>query len=257
MSERKNQAEPDAKLLAELSALADGTLDPTRSDAVRELIATSPELRQRYERERRAVATLHELRADRAPATLRIAIDTRRHRLPQRRARLVYAGALGVTVAAVVAMLVLLLPGGSPGAPTVSQAAALATRGAAMPPPRELGFKVDEDVQDTYFPNWDRSFHWQASGRRVDRPDGHLAVTVYYVKGSKQIAYTILTSPPLDWTTAPKHHDNGIGLQSFVQDGRTIVSWRRDGHTCVLSSSDMSAGQLARLAAWKAPGLDR
>jgi hypothetical protein len=255
MSERKSEAEPEAKVLAELSALADGTLDPKRADIVREQIATTPELRERYDRELRAVNALHELRADRAPAALRIAVDTRRHRAPKRRERLVYAGALSATVAAVVVALVLLLPGGSPGSPSVSQAAALATRGAALPAPAEHGGTLRRDVQETYFPNWRPSFGLWASGQRTDRLNGRLAVTVYYTDHSKrEIAYTILAMPPLDWPTARTSQVDGLALQSFVQDGRTIVTWRRGDHTCVLSASGVSATRLAQLASWRVPG---
>lgn len=258
MSERKTETEPDAKALAELSALADGSLDPRRADAIRELIATSPALRERYELELRAVDALHELRGDRAPAGLRIAIDSRRHRAPKRPARILYGGALGATVAVAVALLVLLLPGGSPGAPSVSQAAALATRGAVLPAPAEQGVRLNQDVGETYFPNWRTSFGWSASGRRVDRLNGRPAFTVYYTNAANQhVAYTILASPPLHWTHAPVNRVDGIAVQSFVQNGRTVVTWRRNGHTCVLSASGVSAAKLAELAAWEAPALDR
>jgi hypothetical protein len=252
MSDRKIEAEPDAKVLADLSALADGTIDPRRAEIVRELIATSPELRERYERERLAVDTLQELRSDRAPAALRISIDARRHRVPKKRGRLLYGAALGAAVAAVAALLVL-LPGG-PGAPSISQAAALATRGPTFQPPAEQGGKLGADVQDTYFPNWRGPFQWRAAGMRVDRLGGHLAMTVYYTDRLKQrIAYTILAMPPLRRTTAPTTHVNGVALQSFVQDGRLVVTWRRGDHTCVLSGSGVSAATLAKLATWE-PG---
>lgn len=254
MSERKTEAEPEAKVLADLSAFADGTLDPRRADGVRALIASSPELRERYERELRAVEAMHGLRVDRASTTLRTAIDSRRQRAPKRRARLVYGGALGAAVAAAVALLVLLLPGGSPGSPSISQAAALAMRGAMLPPPHAHGATLREDVQETYFPNWTHALGWWPIGKRVDRLDGHRAVTVYYANASEQrIAYTILTSPPLRWTTAPMNHVNGVALQHLVAQGRIVVTWRRDGKTCVLSGANVSAATLAKLAAWKVP----
>ena len=59
---------PPPEVLAELTALADGTLDPERAAALRRQIAGSPELSKRYERERHAVAALATVRADRAPA---------------------------------------------------------------------------------------------------------------------------------------------------------------------------------------------
>ena len=65
--------------LAELSALADGTLDPARRVEVEARIAASPELSALYERERRVVAALHQARAtERAPDQLRARIEAAR-----------------------------------------------------------------------------------------------------------------------------------------------------------------------------------
>src|ERR1700683_2753838 len=62
--------------IRDMSALADGTLDPARREQVRARIAASPELAALYERERWVVALLHEARArDRAPMALRERID--------------------------------------------------------------------------------------------------------------------------------------------------------------------------------------
>jgi hypothetical protein len=259
MQEPNAHPDLDARLLADLSALADGSLDPQRAEIVTEQIANSPELRERFEREQRAVSILHEVRDDRAPHSLRLAIDA--HRRPQttRRGRLFGASALAVTVSVVVAALVLLLPGGSPGGPSVSQAAALALRGSAVAPPAPVHTnpaKLAQDVQEVYFPNWEW-MKWEASGRRIDTLAGRPAVTVYYTntQTSRQIAYTIVGSPPLRRPGSRTLNLNGIQLQSFVLNGRLVVTWRRAGHTCVLSGSGMTVAQLARLAGWQAPGL--
>ncbi|HEY4826104.1 MAG TPA: hypothetical protein VIH85_05025, partial [Solirubrobacteraceae bacterium] len=62
--------------LDDLSALADGTLDPARRGAVEARIAASPELGALYERERQILAALHEARAtERAPAALRARLE--------------------------------------------------------------------------------------------------------------------------------------------------------------------------------------
>lgn len=254
MQEAKD--EPDAKLMADLAALADGSLDPKRAETVSELIASSPELRERYEREQRAVAILHQLRDDRAPHSLRVAVDARR--APRRRARVLPVGALAAAVAAAVALLVLLLPGGSPGAPSVSQAAGLALRGATLPAPLVRSeVKLNEDVQDVYFPNWGRPFGWEAAGKRVDHIGGHEAVTVYYTRRGRTIAYTILDAPPLRWSHPPILDRHGIEYQIFVDHGRLVITWRRGGNTCVLSGSRVGVAELAKLAGWEAPGLDR
>lgn len=257
MADVDNKTEPSPRTLAELSALADGTLAPERAGAVRQLIASSPDLRERYEQERRAVDALHAIRGDRAPAGLRMRIDERQ-RAPRRRRRpLMYGGVLATAV--VVAALVLLLPNGTPGAPSVSQAAALSLRGPVLGPPaafgRPPGDMLHQDVQDIYFPNLSRSFGWQASGQRIDRIDGRMAKTVYYLRDGRQIAYTILAAPALKWPTTRTYVVERTHLQSFRTDGRLVVTWRRAGHTCVLSAQGVSAAELSNLAAREPPGL--
>jgi anti-sigma factor RsiW len=249
MTSAEDTAEPDRRTLAELSALADGTLDPGRVPAVQELIADSPELSRRYERELRAVAALHAVRPERAPAQLRIRLSARRVDRRPRRRRLLYAGALGSAVAAAVAALVLLLPGGAPGSPSVSQAAALALRGAVMAAPAtHPGANRNQDVQEIYFPDWSRA-GWRAVGQRVDRFENRTAVTVYYEWKGKRVAYTILAAPALRRPTTRMRRLDGLGFQSLASGGRLIVTWRRAGHTCILSGSGVSTAELARLAA--------
>lgn len=256
MSEGSTEQEPSRRILAELSALADGTLAPNRAERLRELIATSPDLAARYERERRAVLALQRLNADRAPTRLRAAVEARRHREPERPRRRVYGGALAASAALAALLLALLLPDGSPGAPSVSEAAALALRGQTMPAPAaESKLKLGTGVGETYFPNW-VWFGWRAAGERTDRLDGKLAVTVYYERQGRQVAYTILAAPPLRWPGSRMIHLNGIALQSFISHGRLVVTWRRAGHTCVLSGWHASTAELAKLAGWEVPRLD-
>jgi hypothetical protein len=44
-------------------------------------------------------------------------------------------------------------------------------------------------------------------------------------------------------------------LQTFTFHNRLVVTWRRAGHTCVLSGAGISTRELSKLAAWTAPGL--
>lgn len=250
--------EPSAKALADLSALADGTLDPERVAAVREEIARSPELSQRYELELQAISALRATRSDSAPPRLRAKIQAERRRATRPRPRLVVGGALASAVAAVAVALVLLLPGGTPGSPSVSQAAALALRGPAQAAPaidqKHSATKLNQDVEEVYFPNWGQR-GWVAAGQRSDRLDGRKAVTVYYDHGGTRVAYTILSAPALRWMHIRTSVVQGTTLQSFRLDGRIAVTWRRAGHTCVLSGPGLSERVLSELAAWKVPGL--
>ncbi len=258
MAERDKTREPSAKTLADLSALADGTLDPKRATVVRELIARSPELSERYERERRAVSALRATRSDVAPVQLRARIEAQRHRANRPRTRAFYGGALTAAAAAVALAVILLLPGGAPGAPSVSQAAGLAVRGPSMGAPsiaQTRGYmQLNQDVQELYFPNWARR-GWTAAGQRSDGLAGRQAVTVYYDHGGTRIAYTILSTPALKRPGAQTRWVDGTKLQSFRLDGRVVVTWRRSGHTCVLSGTGVSPQVLSQLAAWKIPGL--
>jgi len=159
MASRADQTKPTATELADLSALADGTIDPARKADVEARIAASPDLSALYERERRVVDALHQVRAtERAPASLRTKIEASRpSRRTAARRRFAYAGAAAAALAAVVLALVLALPSGTPGAPSVSDAAALAARGPAQaapaPDPSLPAGRLDQNVDNVYFPN--------------------------------------------------------------------------------------------------------
>ena len=259
MASRADNSQPTAAELADLSALADGTLDPARRDDVEAHIAGSPELCALYQRERRVVEALHQARAtERAPEQLRARIEAARpaRRVVARR-RLAYAGGLAAALAVVALALVLALPGGTPGAPSVSDAAALATRGPTEAPPAPDPVSPEamlhQNVGEVYFPNWGRSLGWDAVGSRTDQLAGHQAVTVYYKWRDKQIAYTIVSAPALAHPSAQSTWLHGTELRTQTQNGRLVVSWYRDGDTCVLSGRGVTAAELQKLAAWKAP----
>jgi hypothetical protein len=245
---------------ADLSALADGTLDPARRAEVEARIAQSPEMTALYERERRVVELVHHANEQtRAPLRLRERIEAQRPSPAKRaRRRFGYAGGLAAGLAVVVLALVLLLPGGSPGAPSVSEAAGLASLGATqaapMPDPSNP-IKLGSDVEDVYFPNWEKRFEATATGQRNDTLDGRPATTVFYEMNGKTIAYTIVGEPALSASPSKETSLNGTRLWTFEHNGRQIVTWKRDGRTCILSSADVAPGQLQKLAAWTAPGI--
>ena len=187
--------------LAELSALADGTLDPRRRAEVEARIAASPELTALYERERRVVELVREA----APPSVRRRRCARGSRPPAQLGPCVRAG--GRCMAArsparwrrSVLALVLALPGGAPGAPSVSQAAGLAMLGAAGAAP--AGADGAEQARDEdrghVLPQLGSRLHWHAIGQRTDHINGRVAVTVYYRAGAKKVAYTIVGAPVL------------------------------------------------------------
>jgi hypothetical protein len=249
----------NARELAELSALADGTLDPARRPEVEARIAASPELSVLYERERRLLAALQRARTtDRAPTALRARVEAARPSRPAvARRRIAYGGGLAGALAVVALALVLILPSGTPGAPSVSQAAALAVRGpdqsAPAPDPTNRLKRLNESVGDVYFPNWASRLNWRATGERTDRLGGRPAVTVYYARHGERIAYTIVGAPALAEPAAPRTWLDGTEMQTLTLNGRLVVTWRRAGDTCVLSGSGVTASELQTLAAWKVP----
>lgn len=247
--------------LADLSALADGTIDPARRTEVEARIAASPELSALYDRERRIVEMLHEARSTvRAPPSLRARIEAERpSRKTFARRRGGYVGALAGALAAVVLALVLILPAGTPGAPSVSQAAGLAflgSSGTAPAPDPRVPTKLGTQIQEVYFPNWARQFGWHAVGQRTDHINGRVAVTVFYYWHGKRLAYTIVGAPALATPAARSSLLNGTELRTLMLHGRLVVTWQRTGHTCVLSGPGVPVAVLQRLAAWKAAGLE-
>jgi hypothetical protein len=184
---------------------------------------------------------------------------TARRRAPVRRRA--YAAGLAGAVAVIALALALVLPAGTPGGPTISQAAALATRGPAMPAPEIThqgpGTRLGDHVDELYFPDWHHTLGWRATGERIDVLGGRRAITVYYVRGAERVAYTIVATPPLPQPSARRMRAGALTVHALQIGARTVVTWRRGGDTCVLSSVGLSARALARLASWSdQPGTD-
>jgi anti-sigma factor RsiW len=243
--------------LSELARFADGKLDPRRRLEVEALISTCPRVRELHARQRDAVELLHTAcGGERAPARLRAWLEAQR---PPKRAylrRTGYAGGLVGALAVTVVMLTLVFPGVTPGSPSVSQAAGLALRGATQPPPvpdpNDPGARLAQRVQGVYFPNWARTLGWRAVGQRSDVLIGRRAATVYYGWRGMLVAYTIVSRPALAQPSAPLRRRDGHWLQTITVGGRTVVTWRRAGQTCVLSAAGVLASVLERLAVWNA-----
>ncbi len=169
-----------------------------------------------------------------------------------------YAGAFVGAVAGMAAALLLILPAGTPGSPSVRQAAGLAVLGPTAPAPApdpRTPAKLQTNIEDVYFPNWSGRFGWHAVGQRTDRIDGRVATTVYYESRGQRVAYTIVGAPALAAPAAQVSVLNGTVLRTLVLHGQRVVTWRRARHTCVLSSAGVRPRDLQRLAAWQAPGI--
>jgi hypothetical protein len=207
-------------------------------------------------RERFAVAALHAVEL-KAPLRLRERIEAERERArgPARRRRLTLGGVLAGATAAAALLVVLLLPGGA-GGPSVVEAAELGTLPPTQPAPEPGRPKLlDASAFGLPFPDWAEKFGWEPSGRRVDELEGRRAVTVFYEKEGREIAYTIVSGdalPPPDPSASARRE--GSSLRYVKPDGRTIVTWERGGRTCILSGEGVPATKLLDLAGWKGLG---
>ena len=240
----------------DITALADGALSDRRRAAVEARIAASPELRGKVDRQRRAIAALHAVEAP-VPATLRdtIAAEWPAPR-PRRLPRLAWAGAAAAAVAAVAVAVIVLAGGG--GAPTIDEAAGLAALPPTEPAPEprpDQPTLLAAEAEGLAYPNWSGEFGWKAAGERADRVGDRDATTVYYEKEGDRIGYTIVSGdslgrPPDAATTTVE----GVEF-AVARDGeRTIVTWLRGGHSCVLSGEDVDRSTLVELAAWRGDG---
>jgi anti-sigma factor RsiW len=250
---------------ADLVSYVDGQLDAERRARVEARAASDPSFaaalaQQQHGRD--AILTAAESTG--APLALRtrvegLAAHGRRHgdRRPQARTRLggirwpgvgLVAGALAVVLGALV------LVGGGPGIEDVAAAAVRSPTAevGAVPAGSKL---LHERVGKVAFPNYAGKFGWKAVGTRTDEIGGRDTRTVFYEKGGKRIAYTVVAgdalSEPGDATRATRE---GITLRALKADGREVVTWRRHGQTCVLSSKDVPRDELLTLAAWKGMG---
>ncbi len=195
-------------------------------------------------------------RSEQAPPRLRawLASELARRRAERRRGFVVAAACAGA--AALALTLVIALPGGGDGV-TVADAAAVGERPAtapAPPPSRVNEYLLTRSVERVPFPNW-RERGWRAIGSRDDRIDGREAETVFYERDGRRVAYTIVSgsalSPP---TEGARSLRSRVELARFALDGRAVVTWRRRGHTCVLSGAGLSREEMLSLASWKAGG---
>jgi anti-sigma factor RsiW len=227
-----------------LVALADGTLDPLRRVALEARAEADPVVAAALAEQRAAVAAIAAAKAEVcAPAALRAfaasvsetRATTRWWRRRVRRGALgrAWAPAAGLAAAAVAAALVLALGGG----PVVDDVMAAAHR------PATAAAAPGEQIDGVAFPAY---AGWRMTGTRTDTVEGRATRTVFYERGGRTIAYTIVAgealAPPLD-------ADPGSGdVLRFTRGDRAAVTWEEQGRTCVLSG-EVDTATLETLAA--------
>jgi anti-sigma factor RsiW len=246
--------------LADLARLVDGTLPDDRRADVEAWVAGSPQLSSIVERQRVAVDAMRGISDTGAPARLRANVERRRRpggAVGARSRRTLLAPAV-VGAAAVAVAVVLAVSATFSGGPSVAELAALSAKGstAAAPAtaagaPQLLRARVD----DVPFPDYAKKFGWKAAGVRNDTPSGRNATTVYYENNRRSIAYTIVTGSAIDApSNARRVTRGGVEYRTLRAGGRSVVTWNRRGHTCVLSSHSVRRAELLALADWRGKG---
>jgi anti-sigma factor RsiW len=240
----------------DLASLADGSLKDSPRAELEARVAASPTLRAAFERQRAGAAALRGLSLE-APMSLRTQIATESEVSPRRvrRARFAVGGALAGAAAAAVAVVLILSAGSDQ--PTVVQAARLAARPPTAPVAVEPSNPklLTASVEGVPFPNLSKEFGWRQVGVRSDRLADRDARTVLYEHDGKRIAYTIVSGAGIHAPTgATTTRRNGVTLRALDDRGRRVVTWWRNGRTCVLSASGVGDHELLKLASWKGDG---
>jgi hypothetical protein len=200
-----------------------------------------------------------------APPALRARIEAeiartaRRPRLLQRvvSSRTALAGALAAGLAAAIAGLLVAVPAGVGGPPSVIDVHALYERGPAGPPPPHQAGRpgvLAKRFEGITFPSWEAKFGWKAAGQRSDELGGRRTATVFYVHEGHTLAYTIVSGKPLEPPAgAQVRRAGGVVFYAFRHGGHDVVSFERAGRTCVLSGHVIHASTVLKLAAWRPP----
>ena len=192
-----------------------------------------------------------------APDHLRARIEemavARAPRRPRRRA---LAAGVAVAAMALAALFALVLPGGA-GGPALAEAAGLADRVATAPAPSarpDAPALLAAEVEGVAFPDWATDFGWTATGTRSDEIGGRPAVTVFYEREGRRLAYTIVAGDALDAPGDPVVTVDGVEFRVVETSAGESVTWERRGRTCVITAPGTSRDAVIELAAWKGGG---
>jgi hypothetical protein len=168
----------------------------------------------------------------------------------------------GALAALAVVVLVLVLAVAGTGTPELTlrqtQALTLSAATSAAPAksashPKQLAANVD----GVAFPYWEDRFGWRSSGARIDHVGGRAVTTVFYTNASgRRVGYSIVAgTPPPAVSGGTIAWSDGTPYRMMRANGAQLVTWRRDGHLCVVSGRGMSSATLLRLASWSDGGV--
>lgn len=244
----------------DLAAFADGSMPAAKRRQVEEALYASPQLRSAVAAQQQVLGAIDTAARERAPSSLRARV--RLVQPPPRRRRSDRLGVMALTsalaVGAVAALAIVLTVGGGPVAPTVAQAAVLTARSpqSAVGLPRvDRGMLPGVRAAGLRYPYWQDHFGYRATGVRYDGFGGRRVTTVFYRRGPSRVAYEIVSGAPLRmggrvWSSQRQ----GVKLWAMPSRHGLIVTWLRDGHTCILIGAHTGLPALLRLAAWHQGG---
>ena len=195
----------------------------------------------------------------RAPQSLRESIERDRERArtarePFWRRRLIRPAA-AAAAAAHVAVAVVLSTGGTGAQPSLAKVSETARLAPTDPAPASRGGSpavLDASVGSLTFPDWEEKFGWRAVGRREDVLADRSVTTVYYRNpDGAQLGYAVVSGAPLAGTPPGREVTRDSKTYHVDRaDGRTVVTWTQQGHTCVIvASSRVPEERLIDLAA--------
>ncbi|MFL5817997.1 MAG: hypothetical protein ACJ76L_10400 [Conexibacter sp.] len=195
-----------------------------------------------------------------APDRLRLAVGDavadaeRAHPRRRRRARFQLGGALAAAAAVAAVLLAIGSDGGGGSTvPGVRAVAPIALRAATAPPPaaRPGGELLRAQAGPIAFPTWTRA-GWHAVGARSDTVRGHELQTVFYADtAGRRIGYAIAdASLPVGGGQVVTRR--GARLRVLDRGATSVVTWRRDGRTCILAGRGVPVARLLTLASYAA-----
>jgi hypothetical protein len=257
---------------AELARLADGSLGESEREQLKARVASSPELQLRLREQERAVALVQSTAELAAPASLRASVaeltdgttrrrgryEGRQQGAADRRRRATWRPRASVGLVALAAVLVAVVSIALHGqtAPTVGSTARLAlapaTEGAPAVSPTDHDALVVRPVGASQipFPSYVSLAAWRATGVRHDTLSGRHVTTVFYSVGGTRVGYSIVSGAALSMPHGSTvRGPTGVRYVFVSSGGAQIVTWRRDGHTCVIAGRSIARSTLLALAA--------
>jgi hypothetical protein len=167
-------------------------------------------------------------------------LETPRPRPRARSFRPVFAAGVAAALAAVVAVVTSL---GGPGT-SVSEAAQLSE----LPSQRATPARAFAGVT---YPDWTHAFKpWRKVGGRSDELDGRRTTTVFYRHTHHRIGYTVIAGDTIEPPAgAERITASGRRMHRFKLGELDVVTFERNGRTCVLAGDVHDPDTLVKLAA--------